>query len=222
MPTRSSLLHKSYLDTRPSAEAGTGLPAKLAEVPLFSRGDSVASDRYTGRSCADHWLFHCYLVTFKHNRPRLWEMATWPPAWIATHHIHVLIFLFLSTARLTGATPTFNIQNVGQIPYHTLNDLPQRFRSSFHTLATLTRQQYVRAISGQLGAWDMVQLIAACTLIGAFRLWKQRRTSPQDDSKADNLLGGDTRRSLDSTRGSPHNLRRSSKSGELETSLAVT
>jgi pimeloyl-ACP methyl ester carboxylesterase len=145
-------------------------------------------------------------------------MAIWPPCLIANRHtIHVLIFLSLGAVRLTGATPTFNSQHLGKISSSTLNDLQQRFRSSVQILAALTREQYVRAISGQLGAWDMVQLIAACTLIGAFRLWKQRRTAPQENSKAAKFLGGDTRKSLDSTRASSQRLNRSSKSGESAT-----
>ena len=148
-------------------------------------------------------------------------MATWPVGLIANHQIHdVLILLFFVAARLTEATPTFDLQNIGQIPSSTLNDFQQRFRSSFLTLVTLTRQQYVRAISGQLGAWDMVQLIAACTLIGAFRLWKQR-TRPQDDSKRAKLLGGETRRSLDSGKESSRDLNASSKIGEFRTPVIL-
>lgn len=67
----------------------------------------------------------------------------------------------------------------------------------------------------------MVQLIAACTLIGAFRLLKQRRTAPQENSKTAKVLGGDTRKSLDSTRASSRDLNRSSKPGECKTSLVV-
>lgn len=68
----------------------------------------------------------------------------------------------------------------------------------------------------------MVQLIAACTLIGAFRLLKQRRTAPQENSKTAKVSGGDTRKSLDSTRASSsRDLNRSSKSGECETFLVM-
>lgn len=149
-------------------------------------------------------------------------MATWSLDFTADHQIHdVLILLFLVAARLTEATPTFNLQNRGLIPSSTLNDFQQRFRSSFLILVTLTRQQYVRAISGQLGAWDMVQLIAACTLIGAFRLWKQRRTTSQEDSKGTKLLGGETRRSLDSGKESSRDLNGSSKLGEFRTPVTL-
>lgn len=36
--------------------------------------------------------------------------------------------------------------------------------------------QYSRVIQGQLGVWDMVQLLAACSLLQAFRLWRKRTT----------------------------------------------
>ncbi len=224
MPKRSYRLHKSYLNTRlvrVSRFSQAGTCCNLLEASDALGDPSVASDRC---SCA---LPRSSLVLpripghFRHNLLELWDMATWPSDWIANRHItHMLIFLFFSAARLTAATPTCNLQNLGQIPTSTLNDLQQRFRSSFQVLATLTRQQYVRAVSGQLGAWDMVQLIAACTMIGAFKLWKQRRTVPSEDSKATKLLGSETRNSLDSTRGS-RDLNRNAKSGESEASLGV-
>lgn len=146
------------------------------------------------------------------------DMAIWPLCLLVNPHtVHVLLFLSLGAVRLTGATPTFSLQHLGKISSSTLNDFQQHFRSSVQILAALTRQQYVRAISGQLGAWDMVQLIAACTVIGAFRLWKQRRTTPQENAKAAKLLGADARKSLDSTRASSQSLNRSSKSGESAT-----
>ena len=174
-----------------------------------------------GRIPPHHWLSHCYLVTFIHNLLRTWDMATWPPGSIANHQFHdMLVFLFLGTARLTGATPTFSSRNIGQIPNSTLNGFQQRFRSSFFTLVSLARQKYVRAISGQLGVWDMVQLIAACTMIGAFRLWKQqRRTAQKEDSNTSKLPGEETLRSNDSIRGSSRDLNRDSKSGEFRISL---
>ena len=151
-------------------------------------------------------------------------MATWPSGWIVNHQLHdVLMCLFLVAARLTGATPTFNSQNIGQIPNSTLNDFQQRFRSFFFALVSLARRQYVRAISGQLEVWDMVQLIAACTMIGAFKLWKQQRATPQEeDSKTSKSLRGGTRGSTDSPKRSSRDLDRSFELGEFRVSPVVT
>ena len=37
--------------------------------------------------------------------------------------------------------------------------------------------RYSRMIQGQPGVWDMVQLLAACSLLQAFRLWRKRTTN---------------------------------------------
>ena len=148
-------------------------------------------------------------------------MATWPTGLAEGNYISVFIFLILAGARPAEATPTFNLQHLGWVSDSALNDLPQRFRSSLHILAALTRQHYVRAISGQLGAWDMVQLIAACTLIGGFRHWKQQRKALQE-SKATKLLGSEVRKSFDSSKESSRDLNGSSKSGGSTTSSATT
>jgi hypothetical protein len=50
-------------------------------------------------------------------------------------------------------------------------------------------QRYVRAIDRQLGVWDMVQLIAFCSLIGAFSLWKKRRATQHGDSAESGSTG---------------------------------
>lgn len=40
---------------------------------------------------------------------------------------------------------------------------------------TPLQRRFLRIIHGQLGTWDMVQLLAACTLLQALRLWRNRR-----------------------------------------------
>lgn len=52
--------------------------------------------------------------------------------------------------------------------------LRQLSSSIFETVFNSARQRFIRIINGQLGVWDIVQLIAACSLVQTIRLWKNR------------------------------------------------
>ena len=50
-------------------------------------------------------------------------------------------------------------------------------RSVYAFTSQLTRHRYVRAITGCVGGWGVVQLMALCSLIGACGIWRKRRTA---------------------------------------------
>ena len=49
-------------------------------------------------------------------------------------------------------------------------------------ISNATRQKYLRFANGQVGVWDMVQLIATCSLIQAIRRWKKRNEARRKGS----------------------------------------
>lgn len=77
------------------------------------------------------------------------------------------------------------------------------------------QQRFLRLIHGQLGIWDMVQLLAACTLLQALRLWKNRRQiAGQRDLKDSTASCHEGRHSHESVRGSHNAAEEASASGE--------
>ncbi|KAA6416314.1 MAG: dual specificity phosphatase catalytic domain [Lasallia pustulata] len=80
------------------------------------------------------------------------------------------------------------------------------------------QQRFLRLIHGQLGIWDMVQLLAACTLLQALRLWKNRRQiAGQRDLKDSTASCHEGRHSHESVRGSHNAAEEASASDAMST-----
>ena len=94
-----------------------------------------------------------------------------------------LLFLFFLTVCAQADSPrastTKSFPGEGSID---VQDAPYALSSTHLYLSKLVRQRYVRGINGQLGVWDMVQLIALCSLIGAIGFWKKRRVIQHEGS----------------------------------------
>jgi len=93
-----------------------------------------------------------------------------------------LIFvIFLVTvgalAEPSSASATKAIQRPGKVK---VQGSPHHSTDGF--LPRIKLRQYVRAIDKQVGVWDMVQLIAFCSLIGAIGFWRKRGAPQHGDS----------------------------------------
>lgn len=53
--------------------------------------------------------------------------------------------------------------------------LRQFSSSGWESVVNLARQRFSRMGNGQIGVWDMVQLIAVCSLVQAIRIWRTRK-----------------------------------------------
>lgn len=150
-------------------------------------------------------------------------MATRSPGLLAGSHVHLLGALLLAVVGLIEPASTSVVQNVELVPQSAVKDLQQSLRSSIEIIVSLTRQRYVRAINGQLGMWDAVQLIAACSLIGTFRLWKKRQAAQNELTKTTELLGVEgVSQSSEGGKRSSRQLNKRPKTGESEVCSAST
>lgn len=78
----------------------------------------------------------------------------------------------LSSSSGTRAIPRPGKTNAQGSPHH----------STDSRLLRIMLQRYVHTIDRQLGVWDMVQLIAFCSLIGVVGFWKKGRATQHGDS----------------------------------------
>lgn len=80
----------------------------------------------------------------------------------------------LAEANSSSILHTFihSLSPVRGLPF---KDLPPSFPSLLNYISTLARQRFLRLINGEIEVWDMVQLITACGLVEAFRIWKKKR-----------------------------------------------
>lgn len=60
---------------------------------------------------------------------------------------------------------------------------PWSVRSFFDVFTNAVTQRLTRALHGQLGLWDMVQLLAACSLFQAYRVWGKRKRSKSTEAQ---------------------------------------
>ena len=105
----------------------------------------------------------------------LTEMATWPHIFRTgtSFALFGIYLLFLSITDTVEATSPIVTQTFAQAHRPVLENIQQSLRSILDTLASSTRQRYLRTVSGQFGLWDMVQLVAVCSLFQAWRIWKR-------------------------------------------------
>ena len=84
-----------------------------------------------------------------------------------------------------------------------LRILPETLRSWSECVIAPLQQRFLRTIHGQLGIWDMAQLLAACSLLHAFRLFQRRRhIAGQQELKDSTASCHDGRPSHESAAGS--------------------
>lgn len=85
---------------------------------------------------------------------------------------------------LAEANSSSVIRALGQAQRPALKSVQQSFLSLLHLISTLTRQRYLRIINGQIGVWDMVQLITACSLVQTIRIWRRQKGAQQTESQS--------------------------------------
>ena len=60
---------------------------------------------------------------------------------------------------------------------------PWSVRSFFDVFTNAITHRLTCALHGQLGWWDMVQLLAACSLLQAYRVWGKRKRSKSTEEQ---------------------------------------
>ena len=111
-------------------------------------------------------------------------MVMWPSYFIMLSHssLYALLAVVAITAEaLRGTTATNTLPASTSVPVSALQDLRHALYSALLSSGALIRQRYQRIIQGQLNHLDMVQLLAACSIIHGIRLW--RRRSQREESE---------------------------------------
>lgn len=109
-------------------------------------------------------------------------MAIWPHFSSTNFHLKLMIAFILydfpvGTLAETNSSSilyTF-IHSLGPVQGLPFKNLPPSFPSLLNSISALARQRLLRLINGQIEVWDMVQLITACGLVEAYRIWKRKR-----------------------------------------------
>lgn len=109
-------------------------------------------------------------------------MARWPHFPSTNFHVKLMkgfiLYDFpvgtLAEANSSSILHTF-IHSLGSVQVLSFKNLPPTFPSLLNSISTLTRQRFLRLVNGQIEVWDMVQLITACGLVEAYRIWKRKR-----------------------------------------------
>lgn len=104
-------------------------------------------------------------------------MVMWPSYFIMLSHssLYALLAVVAITAEaLRGTTATNTLPASTSVPVSALQDLRHALYSALLSSGALIRQRYQRIIQGQLNHLDMVQLLAACSIIHGIRLWRRR------------------------------------------------
>ena len=122
-------------------------------------------------------------------------MALWLQFSLCDATWQYLAFLLLWAESVIGAASTPIPDNLVKAcrPAWRPSTLP--VRSFIESVTSAVDQEYSRIIHGQLGVWDMVQLVAACSLIQAYRLWRTRSMKAHEEhqsevGKKDNVVEG--------------------------------
>jgi len=98
------------------------------------------------------------------------------------HAIVSCVVLTAGTAgALTGAPSTQAVRGLASVQNAALNDTQDAVRSALSFCLDIVRQEYGRAIQGQLGLSDMVQLVAFCGFIQGIRIWRRRSASQTEE-----------------------------------------
>lgn len=109
------------------------------------------------------------------------------------------------------------VEHFEQFATLSLRLLPEGLVGWCNFVLSPLQQRLIRLIHGQLGIWDMVQLLAACTLLQVWRLWKHRQQiAVQQDRKACAASSCEGRHSHGSVAGSYDAAEEASASGESQ------
>ena len=111
-------------------------------------------------------------------------MVMWPSHFIMLSHssLYALLAVIAVTAEaLRGTTATNTLPASTSVQVSALQDLRHALYSALLSSGALIRQRYQRIIQGQVNHLDMVQLLAACSIIHGIRLW--RRRSQREESE---------------------------------------
>lgn len=113
-------------------------------------------------------------------------MATWPHFFSARPPVNWLqacTRCVLTAGTVAEANSSAVIRALGQVQ---VKNLQQSVFSAFEFVIVLIRQRFLRLAKGQIGAWDMVQLITACSLVQTIRLWRMREDARHNGSGSPN------------------------------------
>lgn len=114
-------------------------------------------------------------------------MATWLHIWSPAPQLNWLQALTLCVwiaGTLAEANSSSVVRALGLAQRPALKSVQQSFLSLFNFVSTVTRQRYLRIINGQIGVWDMVQLITACSLVQTIRIWRRQKGAQQTESQS--------------------------------------
>ncbi len=154
-------------------------------------------------------------------------MAIWPHFLSSRFHINWMKAFFLFN--LAAALAELNSSSIVYAVIHTRGHVQglyfRNLQPSFllfilNYILALARDRFLRLLNGQLEVWDMVQLITACSLVEAFRVWTRKRKAarPQRSTYSNEpALDGSNRH--DSVTALPRVDSESSKTGEYASSI---
>lgn len=91
-----------------------------------------------------------------------------------------LIALLIATLAQAEAKPSTIAQSSDRLSIPGLQDIQHVLTCSAYAVSA----KYRRIIRGEIGPWDMVQLIAACTALQLFMLWRRKRATRQEDANS--------------------------------------
>lgn len=151
-------------------------------------------------------------------------MATWPFIMNTIPRVNWLkafILCMLVTQALAGE---FNlaIRMLEQVQRPASKKIYQRIFSLLDFVLTLTRQRFLRIVNGQIGFWDMVQLITACSLVQTIRIWRRQRKARRNGSGSSAGPAVDGRNRRESATALSRVDNESAKRGERHTFPSVT
>lgn len=145
-------------------------------------------------------------------------MATWPyfpSSTLLLYLLGVLAAWVRADGSIMGTASAGVVKYSEQLQGPSLRLLPETLVDVCDFVIIPLQQRFLRIIHGQLGIWDMAQLLAACTLLQALRLWKNRRQiAGQEDLKEFTAPSHEGRHSHESVAGSYFAAEETSASGE--------
>ena len=117
---------------------------------------------------------------------------------------------------IAGTLAEANSSSVGQAQTPAWTSVQQSFLSLFNLVLTWTRQRYLRITNGQIGVWDMVQLITACSLVQTIRIWRRQKAAQRPESGSAKGPANDDRSRRDSATALSRVDSESSTTGKLD------
>lgn len=115
-------------------------------------------------------------------------MATWPylpGSGLLLYYFGALTACVPADGFIMGTASAGVGKYFEQLRTPSLTPLPERLVGMCDSVLSPLQQRLIRIIHGQLEIWDMVQLLAACTLLQVMRLWKNRRQIAAEQDRKD-------------------------------------